>query len=49
LGTIDGSLWMNCFRDQGETIFLGLTAEKFHEKISAGYNDEDSIKQIGNE
>ena len=46
-----GVLWMNCFRESGEVILGGLTAQKYHDLVqsyegtSEASNEE--IKQIG--
>jgi len=41
--------WVNCFRSEGETILGGMTAEEFHNTLSAPYTDMDEVKSIGND
>lgn len=44
-----GSIWLNCFRKEGEILLGGMTADEYHNTLSSGFIDMDAIKAIGSE
>ena len=44
-----GSLWLNCFRKEGEMLLGGMTADEYHNTLTAGFTDMDAIRSIGSD
>mmetsp|Transcript_26061 Transcript_26061/g.30067 ORF Transcript_26061/g.30067 Transcript_26061/m.30067 type:complete len:96 (-) Transcript_26061:90-377(-) len=48
-GINGGTLWMSCFRNQGEVILGGLTAESYHIIVKENSDCPQDLLNIGSE